>query len=485
MTSIEELKFGAWPTLATAPRSLWLDQALASECETPGGDSLAIQGSIKCDVCIVGGGYTGLWTALRLSEIDPACHVVMLEADICGSGASGRNGGITFGWWAKFPALVARHGQDVAIELCRQSAEAVRQIGTFALDNEIDCHFAPGGWIWGATSEIQSRNCVWASAVTAVRNAGCDDVFVDLDADELTRRMGTPFAYDGILDSTGATVHPALLARGLRRVALERGVEIYEHSPVVSIDLDHRVRIASRCGQVEAERAVLATNAWISRLPNFRRSCVPISSDVVATQPAPTQLSALGWRGNEAVSNSRMMVNYYRPTQDHRVILGRGGGSIAFAGRIDRRFAHSQRHCQEAANDLHTLMPSMANTPISHSWSGPIDRSASGMPWFGRLEPTGRLLFGVGFSGNGIAPSLIAGRILASLASDKDDEWASSPLISPSERGFPPEPFRFLGGVLIRSAVKRKESAEDQGKTSRYLDRKLATLAPAGIYEVE
>ncbi|MGD9735165.1 MAG: NAD(P)/FAD-dependent oxidoreductase [Solirubrobacterales bacterium] len=478
--SSEEFRLGAWEASAPPHRSLWLQQALAAE---EGAEPRPLEGRGSCDVCVVGGGYVGLWTALRLREADPACAVTVVEADICGGGASGRNGGIAFGWWAKFPSLEAKFGRETALWLCRETAVAVTEIGTFTREHAVECDYIPRGWLWAATTEAQRD--AWAGTVRAVEAAGCEDVFTPLEGAELRRYTGSPHSVGGVLEQTGATVHPGRLARGLRAAAIAAGVEVRECSPVTSFEIGGKVRLRTPTAEIEADRVVLATNAWISRIPAFRRSCVPISSDVVATAPAPERLATLGWDGSEAVSNSRMMVNYYRPTADGRVVFGRGGGTLAFAGRVGTAFSINPRRCRETERDLFELIPDLRGVPVAHSWSGPIDRSATGMPWFGRLDRAGKVLYGVGFSGNGVAPSLLAGRTLSALALGRDDGWATSPLVSQRQNGFPPEPIRFLGGLLIRGAVGRKESAEARGARGSAVDRLLASLAPAGIYAAE
>jgi glycine/D-amino acid oxidase-like deaminating enzyme len=229
---------------------------------------------------------------------------------------------------------------------------------------------------------------------------------------------------------------------------------------------------------------VLALNAWALQVPELRRAIVAVSSDMIATAPMPEKLAASGWTGGECVSNSRLMVHYYRTTRDGRVAFGRGGGRIAFGSRVNENFDYNERQTRELKEELPHLVPAAAGVPITHAWGGPIDRSRDGLPLFGALPGRTRIVYATGFSGNGVAPSLTAGKILASSALRRDDEWSGSSIMSGVPARFPPEPIRFAGGLVVRGAVRRKESREDAGKSVDPLTMRIAALAPAGFFRV-
>jgi putative aminophosphonate oxidoreductase len=463
-------------------RSLWLEEALAgSEPECP-----PLEGDVRADVCIVGGGFTGLWSALRLKEHAPSLNVVLLEADICGGGASGRNGGFVLTWWSKFTTLKKLCGAEEAVRLAKASEEAVDEIGRFCEANGIDARYRRQGWLWAATS--QSQIGAWEETVAAAARAGANP-FRELDREEVARRSGSPRHLAGVLEETAATVQPALLARGLRRVALERGVRIFERSPMTALDRGRPVRVRSAAGSVTAEKVVLALNAWSSSIRELRRSLVVIASDMVATEPIPERLEEIGWHNGLCISDSRLLVAYYRTTLDGRIAFGKGGGSLAFAGRIGPSFNGASPRAKEVSEDFRRIYPALREALITHSWNGPIDRTPSGLPFFGSLGGREDLLYGYGFSGNGVGPSHVAGRVLASRALGLDDEWAAARLPEgpagtfPLSRAgrFPPEPFRYLGGLVVQAAVARKEDAEDAGRRPSPLAVRLAALAPAGL----
>jgi putative aminophosphonate oxidoreductase len=462
-----------------APRSLWLQEALAAE---EGVASERLTAAVNADVCIVGGGYTGLWTALRITELEPGASVVLLEADICGGGPSGRNGGFALSWWPKVETLVKRVGEEEAFRLVRHSAAAVDELGAFCEQEGIDAHFRRGGWLWTATSPAQLGS--WEGAVEAAARAG-ERPFEILTAEEVQRRTGSPVHLGAAYEACAATVQPALLARGLRRVALARGVRIFEGTPMVDLDRTGLVRTPS--GVVRADAVVLATGAWLAGIPELTRAVVAVSSDMVATAPMPERLEEAGWTGGESISNCRLMVHYYRTTNDGRIAFGQGGHRHVFGGRVDDGFLGATPPETERIlrRDLVRLVPYAAGVDVTHRWGGPIDRTADGAPIFGRLTGGVPIVYGVGYSGNGVAPSLTAGKILASSALGRDDEWSGCGLNRGVTGKFPPEPVRYLGGFVVRAAVKRKESREDVGRTVDPLTRRVAGLAPQGFFRVK
>jgi putative aminophosphonate oxidoreductase len=461
-----------------AARSLWLQEALAAE---DGVVSDELVETVKADVCIVGGGYTGLWTALRIAELEPGVSIALVEADICGGGPSGRNGGFALSWWPKVETLVKRLGEEEAFRLVRVSAAAVDELGAFCEREGIDAHFRRGGWLWTATSPAQLGS--WDGAVAAAARAG-EQPFEILSAEETQRRTGSPVHLGAAYEAGAATVQPALLARGLRRVALGRGVRVFERSPMLELDRDRGI-VRTPSGSVEAGAVVLATGAWLAGVPELRRAIVAVSSDMVATAPMPERLEEAGWTGGESISNCRLMVHYYRTTQDGRIAFGQGGHRHAFGGRVDDGFfAHGDSAEQQLRRDLVRLVPYAAGVEVTHAWGGPIDRTADGAPIFGHLPGTVPIVYGVGYSGNGVAPSLTAGKILASGVLGRDDEWSGCGLNRGVAGVFPPEPIRYFGGFVVRAAVKRKESREDVGRSVDPLTRRIAGLAPQGFFRV-
>src|SRR5699024_2158932 len=284
-------------------RSLWLDQALGSEEIS---DSVqAASGKTDADIVIVGGGFTGLWTALRLKEQEPALRVALLEADICGGGASGRNGGFVMSWWAKFLALEALCGTEEALWLARESEDAIREIGDFCGKHAPYAVFRQDGWLWTATSDKQLG--AW-EGTTERLDALRANPYVPLTREQVAERAGSLRHVGGVLEPAVATVHPGFLVRALRRRALALGVRIHEYSPVTAVTGKYRVTVNTSDAQITADTAVLATNAWSIREPEIRQAIVVASSDVVASAAVPDWLSRVGRNDGLAISDSRAMV---------------------------------------------------------------------------------------------------------------------------------------------------------------------------------
>jgi putative aminophosphonate oxidoreductase len=461
-----------------AARSLWLQEALDPAEEQP-----PLHGDLRADVCIVGGGLTGLWTALALKEREPALDVVLLEGDVCGAGASGRNGGFVLSLWAKFQSLERVCGAAEALRLARASAAAVSEIGAFCREHDIDAHFREDGWLWTATNRSQVG--AWDGTLAAIERHG-ERAFVRLEPEEVARRAGSPSHLGGVFEPTAATVHPARLTRGLRRVALERGVRIFERSPMRALRRERPPGVRTPRGVVTADRVVLAMNAWATRLREVRRAIVVVASDVIATGLIPDRLREIGWTSGMCIDDSRLLVNYYRTTLDGRLVFGQGGGKLGYGGRVGARFDGPSPRADEVRRGLRFIFPALADAPVTHTWTGPIDRTVVGLPFFWRLGGREDLLCGAGYSGNGVGPSRLGGRILASLALGLSDEWAACGLArKPTGGWLPPEPLRYIGGRLVRAAVARKERTEDAGRRPSRPTLAIARLAPAGLVPID
>lgn len=453
-----------------ARRSYWLREALATETPELSPDVAAppLTGNATADIAILGGGYTGLWTAIRLTELGPGARIVVIESDICGGGASGRNGGFVTGWWDELPGLIKSFGESEAVRTAQALDSAVEEIGTWTAANGVDARWTPAGFV--SVSAAPAQDGAWTEAAGACERLGFGDRWRPLSAGEVAARVRSPVFRDGAFMPGAATVQPAALARGLRRVALERGVVIHERTRVVSFEGGGQASAvvatssAEGPGLLVAAQIVIAMNAWAAGLPQFGRRLVTWSSYVVLTEPIPDRLAEIGWTGGEGVADSRFTLHYARTTPNGRIALGGGGGRAGYGGRIGRAFTHDAGSARRAAEGLRRWFPSLADVRIDDAWGGPIDITDDHRPWFGTL-PGGRIHFGLGYSGNGVAPAVLGGRILAALAAGKrDDEAVSLPIVGATPRAFPPEPFRYLGARAIREAIVRREQAEESGR---------------------
>ena len=429
----------------------------------------ALEGDTHADVVIVGGGYLGMWTAWHLLELEPELDVVLLETAVCGHGPSGRNGGFCESLWGDAPTLRDHAGDAAALAVCRASEDAVRGIGAWCSTNEVDAWYREAPMLRVATTESQMGS--WDDIVRTAADLGAADEVVSLSGDDVRARCASPLFLGGALYRLNATVHPARLALGLRAKLLERGVRIYERTAVTR--LDRRGSVETRAGHVRANAAVLAVNSAAASFTGYRLSLAVASSHIVLTEPMPEVLDKVGWTGGEAIVDSRTLVHYMRTTRDGRIVFGWGGGAMGLGSRASDRLELDRDVIAETERALRRFFPQTRGRAVTHAWGGPIDVSPTHLPIFGSH---GRVHHGFGFTGNGVGPTYLGGEILARLALDRRDERTRLALIEPSRKLFPPEPFRYVGGSLIRRALMAKDAAEDAGREPNAPTRLVASL---------
>ena len=451
-------EFAAITVPPDAGRSWWLREALA---EDPGEFAPPLRGDTSADVVILGGGYTGMWTALHLTELDSGVDVAIVEQDICGGGASGRNGGFVNSFWGDLAYLVERFGDDPAIELCEAGEESLRAIGRVLDHHGIDAWFRADGEYVVAASDGQVGR--WGEDLSLAEELGVSQHFQVLDAEEMRSRISSPVFQGALYRKVGATVHPARLARGMRRVLLERGVRIFEDTPVTRFGAGDPAVVETPSGTIRASAAVLALNAWAHHWKRFRRTVVVRGSYIVMTAPAPERLREIGWTDGSGVADMRYAIHYVRTTPDGRLSFGLGGMQPDLALRIGPRFAYDEHAVRIAIMDLHRMFPSFADVPIESAWGGPVDVSGHHLPTFGTLG-RGNVHYGHGYSGNGVGPAHLGGRIIANRILGKTDPVLDLPLVDLEPLKFPPEPIRSPGALIANRATRLKEDAEDAGE---------------------
>jgi glycine/D-amino acid oxidase-like deaminating enzyme len=449
-----------------APPSWWLEEARAYRAEEvapPLSDSLVV------DVAVVGGGYTGLWTALALREREPSLSVALLEAREIGEGPSGRNGGFLHGYWSSLPRLRAVLGDAAALQLAHASTQIVPRVRDFLAARGEDVWLREGGLLEVAATEAEEE-AVDRSVHTA-RELGVPEEAVALGPDELGRRISSPRFRRGVFFRDGAVVQPARLAFALKRAAREAGVQVFEHTPVTGVASGV---LRTPAGIVTAAGIVLGLNAWGTGWPlNGRQT--NFASAVVLTEPVPELLEQINWTGHEAVIDGRMFLHYFRTTPDGRVLMGSGSGRLEPGGRVGPGVLDDAGAQARAHAGLRDLLPALADVRIEARWSGPIDVAADKLPRFGTVPET-RIHYGAGYSGNGVGPSWLGGQILASLALGSRDEWASLPLVDRRSRRLPPEPFRYVGGRIVRWGTLAAEEALGAGRKPSAPARAAAAL---------
>jgi glycine/D-amino acid oxidase-like deaminating enzyme len=455
-----------------AERSWWLQEALALP-EFAGPEAPPLSADTTADVVILGGGYTGMWTAWFLTERAPDIDVVLLEADICGGGPSGRNGGFCDGWWGHIGDMVTTYGEADAMELLMTCGRSPSEIGAWCERHGVDAWFTPGGDLAVATSpEAVGR---WEGTIEAARRLGVEDEYRVLGPEEVQERCASPAFGGGMLIADAANVQPARLARGLRNVLLERGVRIFERTPVTRFRASKPAIAETPGGAVRAREAVIGLGAWATWWRAFKPVLTVRGSYIVITEPAPERLEEMGWTGGEAVRDLRSSIHYGRATPDGRIALGLGGLQPDLARSIDRRYDYHEPFARRVAEDVGRLFPAFADVPVEAAWGGPINVSGFTMPFFGSMG-RGNVHYGLGYTGNGVAPSHLGGKILAALALHAEDGFTRLAVVSREPKRFPPEPLRSPGMLLVNGAIRRKDDREDAGRAVDPLTGLLARI---------
>jgi glycine/D-amino acid oxidase-like deaminating enzyme len=437
-------------------------------------------GTVNADFVIIGGGFTGLWTALTIKERMPSASVAILEAFRCGSGASSRSGGSVHGYWTALPALSELFGPDKAIEAARLGTKAQDRLRRFACSAGKDIWWSESGYLRVATN---ARQQVKASLyVEIARRLGVPDTVIKLSKSDLDRYCSSPFFKSGLIFPEGATVHPARLAESLRHDAGKAGVSIFESTRVIGIDTGDVQRVRTVAGEVMGRTVILATYTGTMAIPAVRASNTLFSSFPVMSHPDECALARMNYREARGIADLRMFAHYFRRTRDGRVLMGTGSGPVGYGTRHNSpMLRQEQASIDRARRALQRFFPTLP-PGIAAAWGFPIEVSADRLPYFGRIPGT-RIFYGSGYSGHGINATCIAGECLASLALGVKDEWSNSVFCNRKQVKFPPEPFRYFGGKGIRSGIVTCEDAEDAGRTAPFLARLLAT-AP-GIFNLK
>ena len=439
------------------PHGYWLEEAGPVE------PAPELSGERDADVVVVGGGYTGMWAAWHLKALEPEARVVLLEAGACVNGPSGRNGGFCNSMWLSLPNMRERWGAERALAAARAAAGAVREVGAFCEEEEVDAWYRRGGYLKVSTAAAHDRSS--EEAVAACREMGEAEAARELSAEQVAERCHSPAFRGGALFPDAATVQPARLGLGLRDRLRARGVEVFEHSPMRSLRR-RRSGVEARTphGLVRAGAGVLAVGAAAKRLRGPLRGRLSIaSSHIVITEAVPELLEEIGWTGGECITDSRALIDYFRTTPDGRIVFGWGGGRIAFGARLDGRAEVDREVIAQTVEHLHAVFPGLEGRRITHAWGGPIDASPTHLPLVLPLRG-GRAFAAAGYTGNGVGPSHMVGRTLASLALGRRDEPSRLAFVEPSPRRVPPEPFHWVGGEAIRRGIMAKEEAELAGR---------------------
>ena len=454
--------------LSDTGRPLWSgDAAAGAAARAP------LPGDLDVDVAVVGAGLTGLWTAHYLAEAQPDLRIAVLEAEVAGFGASGRNGG----WCsALFPAslatLAAGSGREAALAQHRAMRATVDEVARAAAAEGIDAQVAKGGTITLARSEPQWHRAR-AEVADARRWGRGEDELRLLDAEEATGVLNGTRTRGATYTPDCAALHPGRLVRGLAAAVERRGVRIHEHSPVTSIGPR---RVSTPHGTVRADVVVRATEGWTSTLPGHARTSVPVYSLVIATEPLSEAVwDEIGLQHRETFSDHRHLIVYGQRTADDRLVFGGRGAPYHFGSRIRPEFDHEDRVFAALHATLLDLFPVLRGTRFTHAWGGPLGIARDWQASVGLDRGTG-LAWAGGYVGDGVATTNLAGRTLRDLVLGRDTELLRLPWVGHRSPAWEPEPLRWLGINAGLRAMTLADAEESLTRRPSLLARAVTPL---------
>jgi glycine/D-amino acid oxidase-like deaminating enzyme len=451
------------------PVSFWLDTVPGSLA--PGE---VLPGDLTVDVAIVGAGLTGLWTAYYLATAQPGLRVAVCEAQIAGFGASGRNGG----WCsALFPAslgkLTRMAGRDAAIAMYRAMQDTVDEVGRVAAAENIDCHWAKGGTVTLARSATQLERA--RAHVAEMREYGFgEDDLVLLTESEARTRVAASSVLGGTYTPHCAAIHPARLVRGLARVVRERGVKLFERTPVTQIA--PRTLRTTR-GTVTADYVIRATEGYTPALPGLHRAVVPVYSTMIATEPLSDQAwGQIGLDGRPTFSDGRHVIIYGQRTADGRLAFGGRGAPYHLGSAVRPSFDQVPAVFEALRRTLGELFPALGDVAVTHTWGGPLGIARDWCASAGLNRDTG-LGWAGGYVGDGLATTNLAGRTLADLILGTSSDLTRLPWVNHHSPNWEAEPLRWLGVNAGRRTMGWADRAEGrsgrQSRAAQVMDRFL------------
>lgn len=438
--------------------SLWLDQ-LGASSKRP-----ALQGELDVDVAIVGAGFTGLWTAYYLAQLDPSLRISVFERDYVGFGASGRNGGWAVGELAAgIEKYAARSTLDGALRLTRELFASVDEIGRVVEAERIDCGFTKGGNIRLARNQFQRARQI-DEVEHHLQLGFSDDDLRLLSRAEAEAVCNATAVHGGLFFAHCAAVDPARLIAGLATACEAAGVTIMERS---AIDMIEAGRAVGESGTVTAGMVVMATEGYTRNLSGRRRDLVPTYSRMLATAPLRgDQWAEIGLDHRPTFSDDRYMVIYGQRTEDGRIAFGGRGVPYLYGSRIDPACevrADSHRLVHDALVDL---FPILADVEITHRWGGVLGVPRDWTPFVHADLAAGFAAAG-GYVGEGVAAANAAGRTLAELITRTESVRTDLPWVGPTPRRWEPEPLRWIGIRGSRRIMARADTREDRGREAK------------------
>ncbi len=436
--------------------SFWLETAGEELAPRP-----SLPGPTEADVAILGAGFTGLWTAYYLLKQQPSLRVVVLESEIAGFGASGRNGAWCNSAFPVTPAeLVRRFGAEATRDLLIEMRGAVDEVGRVAAAEGIDAQYFRGGQLRIARGPAQVPAI--KDAYESARALGLEEDLKLLDAEATAGRVRITGAEGALYNPHCATIHPVRLARGLARAVERLGGEIFERTTVTDYEGGSNPKFVTEAGDVRARAVVLAGEAYLARLRKLRRQVLPIYSLIVLTEPLSEERWArIGWEGRECVASNRYTVDYLSRTADGRILFGGRGAPYHYGSRIEDEYDRHEPTHEMLRRTAKEWFPALKGARFTHTWGGPLGVPRDWMPTMS-YDPASGLATACGYTGQGVATANLSGRTLADLILGRDTAITSLPTVNHEPRPWEPEPLRWLGARYVQRGLMRVDDRAER-----------------------
>jgi len=457
----------AWPLRALediSPTPFWLDSPLAPAAQPP------LTGSVSCDLAVVGGGYTGLWTALLAKERDPALDVVVVEAGRVGWQASGRNGGFCM------PSLT--HGLSNNLlrwpdDLERLTRAGITELAEMRADVErhgIDCDWRDCGELHVATEPWQVEDL--EEGVELAARAGANREY--LDGEAVRAEVDSPSFLAGVWDHDVAMLDPARLAWGLARACREKGVRIHEGTPATAL---HRagsgVVLDTPAGEVRARKTMLATNAFPALIKRLRPYTIPVYDYALMTEPLNAgQLAVVGWKNRQGLGEAGLFFHYFRISEDDRILWGGWDGIYHWGNGIRPEYDQRRATFELLSRQFFAMFPQLQDLRFTHGWGGVIDVCSRVSPFFGTALG-GRVAYALGFTGGGVGTARFGANVCLDLLAGEQTERTALPIVGSKPVPWPPEPLRSGAIWMTERSMQR---VHDSGGESDLWLRTLGKL---------
>jgi glycine/D-amino acid oxidase-like deaminating enzyme len=422
-------------------------------------------GEITTDLCIVGAGYTGLWTALLAKEKNPDRNVIIIEQLETGAGASGRNGGFcSYSLTHGFMNGYSRFKDEMAIieRLGRENLEAIE--ATIKKYN-IDCGFELTGEISVANEEWQLNDLI---EIAQLRNSFGDSVQI-LSKEEMQARVNSPISVGGLWDPDGtALIDPARLVWGLEQACIKSGVVIYENTSALWLErTSSGIIVHTPYGEVHAKKVALATNIYRSLIRRAKKYVVPVYDFQLVTEPlTPEQMASIGWKNREGLSEAGNQFHYYRLTKDNEILWGGYDAIYNFRGKVRHEYETNAETYAHLAQAFLETFPQLKGIKFTHGWGGAIDTCSRFTQFWGQAY-RGKVAYVMGYTGLGVGASRFGAQVMLDLLDGEDNERTRLSMVRKKPIPFPPEPFKFIFIRLTQWSLNKSD--QNQGKRNLWL----------------